>query len=70
MKVTLKRTKTKPLPVLGMNAKGEIVAGDEYLFTNNGRTTGWWLALKMTFTNENPPDEIQIEVRGLKNESN
>lgn len=63
MEVKLIRTSKRPKPVMGISDDGTTTVGDEYLYTNNGRSDGWYIAMKVVYRpDENPDKEIVINI--------
>ena len=62
-KIKLKLTKKKPDFVWGINDRGEVICGKEYLYTNTGKTKRWWIAIKILYKNQQnnqPKQEIEF----------
>ena len=62
--ITLRKCgKSKPILILD---KGESKAGFEQFYSNNGRKTGWFIAMNISGELENPQPTIRIEVRNAE----
>ena len=66
LKVTLKLTKKKRNPVLAIGSKS-ISGKDEYLYSNTGSISNWFIALKYCVpSNELPPITMEVIIGRTK----